>query len=167
MRKSRAITLVAALLWMPVSVLADTGVTSMQVSVTVLPYCKVTTAQDVNFGPYSAVTGNTATGKLSVRCSIGSKYSVALNNGNGMGATPAARRMTLDGGTGTLSYGLYQDSAFAIPWGSNLGSNTFSGTGSGVQQTLTVHGRLPPGQNVAPGSYSDTVTVTVSLDGVQ
>ena len=37
-----------------------------------------------------------------------------------------------------------------------------AGTGTGSTQTLTIYGRLPSLANVVPGSYTDTVTVTVS-----
>ena len=30
-----------------------------------------------------------------------------------------------------------------------------------LDQTTTVYGRIPAGQNVPPGSYSDTILVTV------
>lgn len=34
--------------------------------------------------------------------------------------------------------------------------------GSGVAQTFTVHGRVPPQNTPPPGNYSDTVVVTVT-----
>jgi len=37
------------------------------------------------------------------------------------------------------------------------------GTGTGGVQTLTVYGQLPANQNGPPGSYSDTITVTLTF----
>ncbi|WP_409528142.1 spore coat protein U domain-containing protein [Rhizobium sp.] len=37
-----------------------------------------------------------------------------------------------------------------------------TGTGTGSPQTLTVYGRVPAQNTPAPGTYSDTVVVTVS-----
>jgi spore coat protein U-like protein len=37
-----------------------------------------------------------------------------------------------------------------------------AGTGSGLPQTFTVYGRVPTQNTPAPGSYSDTVVLTIS-----
>jgi spore coat protein U-like protein len=58
-------------------------------------------------------------------------------------------------------YGLYQDSARTQPWGNTVGTNTTSGTGTGTAQTQTVYGRVAAQATPAPGSYSDSVVVTV------
>ena len=47
-------------------------------------------------------------------------------------------------------------------WGNGTASSTHSGTGTGSTQSLTIYGRLPSLANVIPGSYTDTVTVTVT-----
>jgi spore coat protein U-like protein len=71
-------------------------------------------------------------------------------------------------GANTLQYNLYTTAGFAIVFGDGTGSTqTSSGVGAGVAtaNTLTVFGQLPDSatnQAAVPGSYSDTVTVTVT-----
>lgn len=60
-----------------------------------------------------------------------------------------------------LPYALYQDGAHTTNWG-DMGGATVAGTGNGSAQTLTVYGQIAAGQYVAPGSYTDTITVTVA-----
>jgi spore coat protein U-like protein len=69
--------------------------------------------------------------------------------------------MTGPGGA-TLSYAMYQDSGHTTNWGNTVGTDTKSGTGNGSAQTLTVYGNLAAGQYPAAGSYSDTITATVT-----
>jgi spore coat protein U-like protein len=81
--------------------------------------------------------------------------------GTSTAAVPA--RQMWDGTTNYLAYFIYSDSANLNPW--NDGSTnpqTYVGSGSNV--FLTVYGAIPPGQNLAaPGSYQDTVGVTVNF----
>lgn len=130
---------------------------SVQANVT--PNCNVT-AQDINFGNHGVLDAAVdATGAVAVNCTSGTTYNVGLNNGlNGDG--PTQRRMML--GEQAITYGLYQDAARSQPWGNTIGSNTASGTGAGATQNLTVYGRVPSQTTPAPGTYTDTVVVTVT-----
>jgi spore coat protein U-like protein len=65
-------------------------------------------------------------------------------------------------GTSLLAYSLFSNPAMSINWGQTIGANTVIGTGTGVQQSLTVYGQIPAGQVVNPGSYTDTITATVT-----
>ena len=38
-----------------------------------------------------------------------------------------------------------------------------TGSGSGNQQVITVYGQVPAQSTPAPGSYSDTITATISF----
>ncbi len=62
-----------------------------------------------------------------------------------------------------LAYSLLQDSARTVNWGNTVGMDTLAGTGNGAAQALTVYGRVPASQFVAPGSYADTITATVTF----
>jgi spore coat protein U-like protein len=70
----------------------------------------------------------------------------------------------LSGSAGTLTYGLFQDSAHSTPWGdgTNVGSGE-SGYGSGSAEPFLVYANLTVPASAAIGSYSDTVLVTVSF----
>jgi spore coat protein U-like protein len=109
-----------------------------------------------------------ATSTISLRCTSGVEYSIALDAGTAGGATVADRRMTRDGGAETLAYGLYTDATRRRVWGDgSSGSQTVSGTGSGTQRTEshTVYGELELGRQDEPtsGQYRDTITVTVTF----
>jgi spore coat protein U-like protein len=61
-----------------------------------------------------------------------------------------------------LRYDLYQDASYNTAWGNTAGSGKAI-TGTGSQNTITVYGRVLAGQLVPPGTYSDTITVTVTF----
>ena len=67
-------------------------------------------------------------------------------------------------GPNSLDYNLYTDSNRTTVWGDGLSSTaTIAGTGSGINQTATIYGRITAGQTSAPaGSYADTVSVTLT-----
>ena len=104
--------------------------------------------------------GNTdAQGTLSIQCSPSLPYTVSLNGGNSGATDPTQRKMSFSGAN--VTYGLYQDAARTLPWGSTVGTDTASGTGTGVTQTQTVYGRVTAQTTPKPGSYTDSVVVTV------
>ena len=104
---------------------------------------------------------STASTSVVVICTTGTPYNVGLDAGVGSGASVTTREMTGAGAT-TLGYSLYTTSGYGTVWGNTVGSNTVLGAGTGVAQTLTVYGRIPVGENVVPGAYTDTVTVTLT-----
>ncbi|WP_394538705.1 spore coat U domain-containing protein [Lysobacter enzymogenes] len=83
-----------------------------------------------------------------------------LGIGNGLNASGSIRRMRSAGGQ-FVPYELYRDSGRSQRWGTTLGTDTVAGTGTGAAQSQTVYGRVAP-QVATPGSYSDTVVVTVT-----
>lgn len=128
------------------------------VQATVPDNCLIS-AQTVDFGSHGVLASNLdATGAVSVTCTQGTAWSVALNDGQ-TGAGPTARRMVL--GASYVTYGLYRDAARAQPWGTGPGL-TQGGTGSGLAQVLTVYGRVAPQTTPPPGTYSDVVVATVT-----
>lgn len=132
--------------------------TTASITAAAAAICTVT-AGTLGFGTYNGTTAATAAAAISVNCSNGAAYQVGLDDGLDPSAT--ARRMAGPGGA-RLSYELYSNSARTLAWGdgSALGARV-SGTGSGSAQSLTVYGRIPAGQLVAAGSYTDSVVVTV------
>jgi spore coat protein U-like protein len=134
----------------------------LSVSVTVLKACTVT-ATNLGFGNYTGTVIN-STSTISVSCTSSTAYNVGLNQGLATGATVTTREMniTQPGTAGKgLNYSLHSASATGPNWGNTTGS-LVSGTGNGAAQPLTVYGQLPAAQHVAPGTYTDTITVNVS-----
>lgn len=109
---------------------------------------------------FDAITTGTtsnvdSTSELSVDCSSGTTYQVALSNGANFNQT---RRMAW--GASYVSYGLFSNAARTSAWDS---SNTVSGTGTGSLQRIPVYGRVFAGQSITnTGSYADTIVATVT-----
>ncbi|MBC8718269.1 spore coat protein U domain-containing protein [Ochrobactrum sp. Marseille-Q0166] len=117
-------------------------------------------ATNINFGSQSNLLVNVdATGTLSVNCTLGLPYSIALNGGLS-NAQPTQRRMTL-GSNDAIVYGLYSNSARTVPWGS-AANQIVPGTGTGTIQNVTVYGRVAPQTTPISGTYTDTVVVTIN-----
>jgi spore coat protein U-like protein len=122
--------------------------------------CSVS-ASTLNFGSVGVLgSAVNATSAVTVTCTNALPYTIALDGGLS-GATNPTQRVMLQAAQ-QITYGLYRDSARAQPWGDSVGTNTAAGTGSGLAQTLTVYGRVPAQTTPAPGTYSDTVVVTIS-----
>ncbi len=151
------------LLWANAT-LGATDTTTFTVTASVNDSCTVS-ATDLGFGNYDPHSGSDldATSSVTAKCTNGTNYTVGLDAGTGSGATTDNRLMTLSGGTETLSYGLYQDVDRTINWDDVGGTSPVTGTGDGTEQAHTVYGRIAAGQTSAVvGSYSDTITVTIS-----
>lgn len=136
---------------------------SFNASVTLGGTCTVT-ASPVSFGTTQGLaTALAASGSLMVTCSNTMPYSIALNAGTTTGNTIAARSMSLGGaGPGIVSYQLYQDSGFTVVWGDGTSGAVYPGTGTGMAQSIPVHGRVPSQTTPVSGTYQDTVTATVT-----
>jgi spore coat protein U-like protein len=134
--------------------------TSTSASATVVTSCNVS-ATTLNFGSAGVLAGNVdATNTVTATCTSATSYNIGLDAGTGSGATVTTRKMT--SGANTINYSLYTDSARSTVWGNTVGTNTVSGTGSGLGQNFTVFGRVPSQTTPAPGTYSDTVVVTIT-----
>lgn len=144
----------------PMCALAADDTDSFVVSADVLATCDVT-ANDLEFGDYNPIDAShlDAQTTLSVTCTSGTGYHVAMSLGDGSGASMATRYMTYN--SDQLSYTLYQNSQRTTLWGVPGGANRLAGTGDGMPDTIDVFGRIQMQQAVPAGHYTDTITVTV------
>ena len=142
------------------SLQAATTTATFTVTATVQTTCSIT-ANNLNFGAYAGVQLDAAT-SLTATCSNGVPYTVGLSAGTSVGATVTTRKMK-GPGTDLLGYSLFRDAARTANWGVTIGTDTVAGTGVGTAQTLTVYGRIPASQFIAPGSYADTITATLTF----
>ncbi len=120
-------------------------------------------ANDLDFGDYNAVAllPTDATATIQVDCSLGATFEVALDVGSN-GGDYTGRLMT--NGTDDLTYNLFADLARTIVWGDDSGlTEDVSGFSLGAPIDYTVYGRVTAGQDVSIGSYSDTVTATITF----
>ncbi len=142
------------------SVFAATVTTTFQVTANVQATCAIS-ATTAAFGPYTGVVSDT-TSILTVTCSNTTTYNIGLNAGLGTGATVTTRAMT-GPSSALLNYGLFQDAAHSVNWGDTIGTDTVTGTGNGLAQTVTIFGQVSAGQFVEPGAYLDTITATITF----
>ena len=141
---------------------SQTAQTTFVVKARVQAVCEVT-ASDLDFGVYTAQAGSALQGTTLLRatCTPGSTYNVGLNEGTTAGATVQARAMKPATGSQNLTYQLYQDAQRSAIWGNTAGTDTVTGTGTGLAQDHTVFGAVPPAQVVPASDYSDTITVRI------
>jgi len=133
---------------------AATATTTFQVTANVVATCSVS-ATGLTFTNYSSTAASTSTSTVTVQCTNTTPYTLGLNAGATSGATVTARQML--NGAAALNYGLYTDAGHTTNFATLASAN---GTGSGV--VTTVYGQVAAGQYVAPGTYTDTVTATVT-----
>ena len=122
--------------------------------------CSVS-ATALDFGTVGVLQGATdGASTLAVTCALSTPYTIGLNGGNALASDPTQRKMA--NGAEQVVYGLYRDTARAQPWGNTAGVNTAAGSGSGTAQTFSVYGRMPAQSTPSPGTYTDTIVVTVT-----
>ena len=126
--------------------------------------CSVT-ATGVFFGIYTPLQTSAlnANGTIAISCT-GVLYDVAtVSLSTGLSGTYTNR--TLKSGAAALDYNLYTSANGSQIWGNGNGG---TGTGQAVlwffapTANLTVYGAVNAGQDPAPGTYMDTITVSVA-----
>ncbi|GAB4227476.1 MAG: hypothetical protein OHK0028_00180 [Deltaproteobacteria bacterium] len=120
------------------------------------------------FGPYDvfAPVPLDTTGTVTVACDRNPPTNVTVS----IGRSPVSggffpRRMRHATLSDRLDYNLFTSPSLGTVWGDGS-----SGTATVFLRrvrrnrpaTVTIYGRIPPGQNVSVGSYSDAVTVTIA-----
>jgi spore coat protein U-like protein len=138
------------------AVQAETASSSFQVGVDVRATCSISAADMTFDGITTGTTSrNDAETNLSVNCSSGAPYEVALSNGDNFSG---GRRLGSNGSF--INYSLFKDNSRSAEW--SIASPVL-GTGNGANQIIPVFGRIPAGQSVPNmGSYADTIVATVS-----
>jgi len=132
----------------------------LDISATVGSACTVNTTP-IDFGLYEGPE-TTTTGTIGVSCNAGVAYQVGLDAGLHFNA---ANRHMSNGAGGTL---LYYLSYVGTEWGDEGVTNTYpaaavAGAGAGTSSTYTVDALIWADQAVAPGTYTDTIVVTVAF----
>lgn len=138
---------------------------TFDVTATVIASCTLTAGNTLAFGNYDPNSGTNLDGQttVNVSCTNGTTADLALDVGSN--ADVSTRRMAdITNGTSFLQYELYSDSGRTTVWGSGANAVTYTGQGVLSAENLTVYGRVPSGQDVQVDSYSDTVTVTLTIN---
>jgi spore coat protein U-like protein len=122
-------------------------------------------ATSVSFGSYNVFNGTAldSTGTVTFRCNNQSfNISVALTRGASSTYSPR----TMLKGAEALNYNLYRNAARTTVWGdgtSGTSQYTNANPPNNSNVNLTVYGRIPAGQDVSAGGYSDTVTAVINF----
>lgn len=135
---------------------------SVSASATVVNGCELINVDPMNFGNKSHADGSQLQGNavsgITLRCPTNTTYTVAIDMGqNRSGST---RRMC-NSNNECVSYGLYQDYSFSVPWDDSANTLTETST-TGQEQAIPVYGQVPPQTWPTAGEYEDTVVVTLS-----
>jgi spore coat protein U-like protein len=118
--------------------------------------CTVTT-EPVLFDTYDPLVPSPADGVGAVLLRCDAAVPVAIGLGSGSGGSGRVLRSDDD----ELRYELYSDPARLLPWGD--GGAAPERFASGPEADLNVYGRIPAGQNVRDGSYTDSATITLTF----
>ena len=132
---------------------ATTATGNLSVNLIVTSSCNVG-ASSITFPRTTGQQDVDGIGSISITCGVGTSYTVGL--GNGLYYT-TSRQMETSSASGVIPYELYSDTAHSIVWNtSSLVSKTSTGT-----DLISVYGHASS-SNATPGSYSDTVQITVN-----
>jgi spore coat protein U-like protein len=145
---------------------ATTATVDLPIAVTVANNCTIT-AVAVGFPNYDPISTHASTpddstsGSVTITCTKGAATTIGLSLGANFTGTQA--RM-LNGAANYLNYGLYQDAGHTTAWG-NAGASLFTPpvAPSKDARTYPVYARIPAGQDVPAGTYTDTVTASVNF----
>ncbi len=139
---------------------AATATGSFNVQVTIAATCVVTSATNLDFGTQGVLAANVdQTSTINVTCTNTTPYNIGLDKGlNGSSVT--TRQMKA--GSALINYSLFSDSGRTTNWGNTVGTDTVAATGNGSAQPFTVYGRIPAQTSPAAGTYTDTITITVT-----
>jgi len=123
-----------------------------------------------DFGTYAydgpaSTNSHGATGTLLLNCSATTDYFVSVNSGTHASGAQTRLQNTTNAAE-FLSYDIFSDVAYASAFpttAGTLGTGATGGTGDGTNHTLQVYYKLPRNQTTpAPGTYTDTVTFTIT-----
>lgn len=152
-----------AILTIPVAFKANaqaaTATSTLLVTATVLATCLITTTPMV-FGNYTGLVAASTASVIPI-CTVSTPYTIGLDVGTAVNATATTRAMT-GPGSATLLYGLFRNATYTQNWGFTVGTDTVAGIATGINQPITVYGRVPSGQYPPPGAYTDTITATLT-----
>lgn len=161
----------SAALTAPVFAAASPETGSLNVTATVSASCDITSTTNIAFGTYDPADANITTpldgtGSVTIRCVRGTVVDVALGQGGSpaTGSTCTSPLRQMANGSERLGYEIYQNAARTTPWGCDTNNDQgFTAGSPSAPTTLTTYGRIPAGQDVTAGNYSDAVVITATF----
>jgi spore coat protein U-like protein len=128
------------------------------------PSCTIS-ATSVNFGNYNEFNGTNldSTGRITYRCNA-TAANITIGLTKGLSSTFNPRLMSK--GAEVLGYNLYRNAARTNIWGDGTSGTavyTRANPPNNSNVNVTVYGRVPAGQDVSAGTFSDTVTAVINF----
>jgi spore coat protein U-like protein len=163
MRYAYRALLIAACLVVTTTAHGGSNTSQLEVSAAVAADCQIITS-DLAFGDYDPLLQHATqhldgAAHMTMVCTRGAQAAIVIDSGRH--ATGSNR--ALSGGAQRVSYQLYRDEGRTQVWGSGGNPLQFVSNGVARPENLTVYGRIPPGQEVSSGVYTDVVTATVDF----
>ena len=153
MKKFILAIMIVALFAMTGAAFAASVSNNIQVQASVVDACRITTpATNFDFGSYDPTDpadDTNGTSSISYKCTRNTTYWYYISRTN-----------TMSSGSNSLTYQLYTDAGWTIPWDTaKTGLGTVSPNNG--NQTLDIYGKITAQQNVPAGNYSENVIVTI------
>ena len=128
------------------------------------PSCTISSTS-VSFGNYDVFSGTSldSTGTITYRCNA-TAANITIFLSKGTSGTYAQRVMTK--GAELLGYNLYRNAARTTIWGdgtSGTGVYSRANPPNNSNVNVTIFGRVPAGQDVSAGAFSDTIAATINF----
>ena len=112
----------------------------------------------LSFGVIDITRTNHSTGKITIRCDAEQSIQVGLSGGGGGG-----ERRLAGAGRDVIPYFVYTGADFSLPWGDGMEIGPpVAVTLDGLRPSeLPVYGVIPPVPGTPPGTYTDSLLVTI------
>ena len=121
--------------------------------------CSINSISGASFGNYNPYSAAALTTTINGSFSCTTNATVTVSTGSsGVYAT-----RTLRSGVNVLNYNLYFDAGYTLVVGDGQPGTATYAVGPGNNQPIVVFGRIPALQDVAFGSYTDTIVVTFTF----
>jgi spore coat protein U-like protein len=125
--------------------------------------CSFTSVSAVDFGTYdvfSPLANNNGIASVAIHCQ-GGGTTILVTLSSGQSNSFVSRQMKSGGNL--LNYNLYTTAARNIVWGDGTGGSSTMSVNRNSTTTLNVYGQIPAGQDVAVGTYSDSITTIINF----
>jgi spore coat protein U-like protein len=122
----------------------------------------------LSFGLYDALSSApvTTSGNAVITCNENPPPTVTVQLGpSSVSGGFFPRRMRAAASSDLLDYNFYADASAAAVFGDGTGGTVTRSAKVNKNQpwSVTFYGRIAPNQDVAPGSYADTLTITINF----
>ncbi|HPO36233.1 MAG TPA: spore coat U domain-containing protein [Syntrophales bacterium] len=134
------------------TLMAATATSNLNVSANVVAKCSIQSVTDIAFGEYDVTSSSPtdAAGDMTFKCTKGTSFKTYITG---------TRQMS--NGTDNLTFQLYSDPGRSTVFPSD-NSGSSENASSSAPITKNIYGRIPAGQDVSVGQYTDSLVITVN-----